>query len=124
MDELGTITKLFDQQKMAIRTMLKYYDYNGNGKGFLNAALKRIDDHFLQLSEMKSTSISAQKAVENLLDLKQKQANVDEARMARWQAEATQEQSRSVMVFTVFSVMSVGHFLPFFFFFFFFFNPR
>ena len=46
--------------------------------------------------------------VENLLDLKQKQANVDESRMARWQAEVTQDQSRSVMVFTVFTVMSAS----------------
>lgn len=46
--------------------------------------------------------------VENLLDLKQKQANVDESRMARWQAEVTQNQSRSVMVFTVFTVMSAS----------------
>ena len=46
--------------------------------------------------------------VENLLDLKQKQANVDESRMARWQAEVTQDQSRSVMVFTIFTVMSAA----------------
>jgi hypothetical protein len=50
--------------------------------------------------------------VETLLDLKQKQANVDEARMARWQAEVTQNQSRSVMVFTIFTVMSVLAVLP------------
>lgn len=50
--------------------------------------------------------------VETLLDLKQKQANVDEARMARWQAEVTQNQSRSVMVFTIFTVMSVLSVLP------------
>jgi hypothetical protein len=43
--------------------------------------------------------------VETLLDLKQKQANVDEAKMARWQAEVTQNQSRAVMVFTIFTVM-------------------
>lgn len=43
--------------------------------------------------------------VETLLDLKQKQANVDEAKMARWQAEVTQTQSRAVMVFTIFSVV-------------------
>jgi hypothetical protein len=43
--------------------------------------------------------------VENLLDLKQKQANVDESRLARWEAEVTQTQSRSVMVFTIFTVM-------------------
>jgi Mg2+ and Co2+ transporter CorA len=46
--------------------------------------------------------------VENLLDLKQKQANVDESRLARWEAEVTQTQSRSVMVFTIFTVI----FLP------------
>lgn len=43
--------------------------------------------------------------METLLDLKQKQANVDEAKAARWQAEETQNQSRSLMVFTIFTVM-------------------
>lgn len=107
-DELSTILKLFDQQDTVITSMMKYFDQDGCGKVFLDAAQVRIDEYRSQIGEMKENSHLAQKAVETLLDLKQKQANVDEAKIARWQAEATQNQSRSVMVFTIFTVI----FLP------------
>ncbi|CAG8075584.1 unnamed protein product [Penicillium salamii] len=107
-DELGTILKLFDQQDGVIQSMTKYFDNRGDGKSFLDLSQARIEEYRSQISEMKENSHLAQKAVETLLDLKQKQANVDEAKMARWQAEVTQTQSRAVMVFTIFSVV----FLP------------
>lgn len=107
-DELSTIIKLLDQQDGVIKSMMKYFDLNGCGKMFLDTAQLRIDEYRSQLGEMKENSHLAQKAVETLLDLKQKQANVDEAKMARWQAEETQNQSRSLMVFTIFTVI----FLP------------
>jgi Mg2+ and Co2+ transporter CorA len=104
-DELATILKLLDQQDGVIKSMMKYCESKGCGKVFLDTAQLRIDEYRTQISEMKENSHLAQKAVETLLDLKQKQANVDEAKIARWQAEATQNQSRSVMVFTIFTVM-------------------
>ncbi|KAJ5543561.1 hypothetical protein N7535_005985 [Penicillium sp. DV-2018c] len=107
-DELGSILKLLDQQDTVIKSMTKYFDDKGYGKEFLNTAQDRIDGYRSQINEMKENSHVTQKAVETLLDLKQKQANVDEAKMARWEAEVTQTQSRAVMVFTVFSVV----FLP------------
>ncbi|CEJ61184.1 hypothetical protein PMG11_09722 [Penicillium brasilianum] len=107
-DELSTILKLLDQQDTVVKSMMKYFDRNGCGIVFLNAAQMRIDEYRTQIGEMKENSHLAQKAVETLLDLKQKQANVDEAKMARWQAEETQNQSRSLMVFTIFTVI----FLP------------
>ncbi|KAJ5171925.1 hypothetical protein N7492_004518 [Penicillium capsulatum] len=107
-DELATILKLLDQQDAVIKSMVKYFDIKGCGKVFLDAAQLRINEYRTQIGEMKDNSHLAQKAVETLLDLKQKQANVDEAKMARWQAEVTQTQSRSVMVFTIFTVI----FLP------------
>ncbi|KAJ5206624.1 Mitochondrial substrate/solute carrier [Penicillium cf. griseofulvum] len=108
-DELSTILKLLDQQDGVIKSMVKYFDNRGGyGKSFLDTAQERIDEYRSQISEMKESSHLAQKAVETLLDLKQKQANVDEAKMTRWQAEVAQTQSRAVMVFTIFSVV----FLP------------
>lgn len=104
-DELATILRLLDQQDGVIKSMMKYFEVKGCGKVFLDAAQLRIDEYRAQITEMKENSHLAQKAVETLLDLKQKQANVDEAKIARWQAEATQNQSRSVMVFTIFKVM-------------------
>ncbi|KAJ5590354.1 hypothetical protein N7450_004326 [Penicillium hetheringtonii] len=107
-DELSTILRLLEQQDSVIKGMKKYFDRKHYGRVFLDIAQSRIDEYRTQIEEMKSNSHTAQKAVETLLDLKQKQANVDEAKMARWQAEVTQNQSRSVMVFTIFTVI----FLP------------
>lgn len=106
-DELATILKLLDQQDGVIKNMIKYFEIKDCGKVFLDTAQLRIDEYRVQINEMKENSHLTQKAVETLLDLKQKQANVDEAKIARWQAEATQNQSRSVMVFTIFTVMCV-----------------
>ncbi|KGO66589.1 Mg2+ transporter protein, CorA-like/Zinc transport protein ZntB [Penicillium italicum] len=107
-DELSTILKLLDQQDAVIKSMVKYFGNRGYGKSFLDTSQERIDEYRSQISDMKENSHLAQKAVETLLDLKQKQANVDEAKMTRWQAEVAQTQSRAVMVFTIFSVV----FLP------------
>ncbi|KKK20761.1 hypothetical protein AOCH_002269 [Aspergillus ochraceoroseus] len=106
-DELGTILKLLEQQTTTIKTMANYFEYRGYGKRFIHAALMRLDEYHIHITEMRGNAIAAQKAVENLLDLKQKQANVDEARLARWEAEVTQSQSRAVMVFTIFTIMQV-----------------
>ncbi|GFF29050.1 hypothetical protein IFM46972_02521 [Aspergillus udagawae] len=108
MDELGTIMKLLEQQTTTVKTMARYFEDRGYGKVFVEASLARLDEYRNQVQEMRENTILAQKAVENLLDLKQKQANVDESRLARWEAEVTQTQSRSVMVFTIFTVI----FLP------------
>ncbi|KMK62050.1 hypothetical protein Y699_02891 [Aspergillus fumigatus Z5] len=108
MDELGTIMKLLEQQTTTVKTMARYFEDRGYGKAFVEATLARLDEYHNQVQEMRDNTILAQKAVENLLDLKQKQANVDESRLARWEAEVTQTQSRSVMVFTIFTVI----FLP------------
>lgn len=44
----------------------------------------------------------------NLLDIKQKQANVDESRLARFQIDATAAQGRSILVFTIFTIIFVS----------------
>ncbi|KAL2856693.1 hypothetical protein BJY01DRAFT_242737 [Aspergillus pseudoustus] len=107
-DELGTILKLLEQQTATIKDMARYFEHRGYGKRFMHASLARLDGYRTHITEMRENAIAAQKAVENLLDLKQKQANVDESRLARWEAEVTQSQSRAVMVFTIFTVI----FLP------------
>ncbi|KAL5343814.1 hypothetical protein BJX70DRAFT_385147 [Aspergillus crustosus] len=107
-DELGTILKLLEQQQTTIHDLAKYFEHRGYGKRFALASLTRLEEYRTHITEMRENAIAAQKAVENLLDLKQKQANVDESRLARWEAEVTQSQSRAVMVFTIFTVI----FLP------------
>ncbi|KAB8259831.1 hypothetical protein BDV32DRAFT_138568 [Aspergillus pseudonomiae] len=107
-DELGTILKLLEQQTATIKLMAQYFEDKGYGKIFIESALSRLEDYRTQVTDMRENAHLAQKAVENLLDLKQKQANVDESRITRWQAEVAQNQSQSVMVFTIFTVI----FLP------------
>ncbi|CAL5875238.1 uncharacterized protein PFLUO_LOCUS9542 [Penicillium psychrofluorescens] len=107
-DELSTLLKLLDQQETVSKRMVEYFEAKGYGKMFLDTAMSRLGEYRSQIGEMKENSHDAQKAVETLLDLKQKQANVDESKMTRWQAEVTQNQSRAVMVFTIFTVI----FLP------------
>ncbi|PWY68656.1 hypothetical protein BO70DRAFT_374330 [Aspergillus heteromorphus CBS 117.55] len=107
-DELGTILKLLEQQTTTVKVMSSYFEHKGYGQVFVGSALARLDEYRGQVLEMRENASVAQKAVENLLDLKQKQASVDESRLARWEAEVTQDQSRSVMVFTIFTII----FLP------------
>ncbi|RAK96319.1 uncharacterized protein BO80DRAFT_366606 [Aspergillus ibericus CBS 121593] len=107
-DELGTILKLLEQQTATVTAMTSYFEQKGCGKVFIESALSRLDEYRSQVLDMRENATLAQKAVENLLDLKQKQASVDESRLARWEAEVTQDQSRSVMVFTIFTII----FLP------------
>ena len=63
MDELGTIMKLFDQQKTTINSMLRYYGDKIYGKGFLEAALARLDEYRNQVLEMREDAHLARKAV-------------------------------------------------------------
>lgn len=129
-DELSTLLKLLEQQATTVRTMSSYFEHRGCGQAFIESALSRLEEYRNQVLEMRENASVAQKAVrshqptfsprqdieltppnqqvENLLDLKQKQASVDESRLARWEAEVTQDQSRSVMVFTIFTIMSVS----------------
>ncbi|KAI2893518.1 hypothetical protein CBS13152_4507 [Aspergillus niger] len=107
-DELSTLLKLLEQQSNTVRTMSSYFEHKGCGQAFIESALSRLEEYRNQVLEMRENASVAQKAVENLLDLKQKQASVDESRLARWEAEVTQDQSRSVMVFTIFTII----FLP------------
>ncbi|KAI9038646.1 uncharacterized protein KD926_010590 [Aspergillus affinis] len=107
-DELGTVLKLLEQQTATVKIMASYFEEKGYGKVFIESALSRLEDYHTQVLEMKENAYSAQKDAESLLDIKQEQANIDESRMARWQAEVTRDQSQSVMVFTIFTVI----FLP------------
>lgn len=54
-----------------------------------------------------------QKAIDMLLDLKQKQANIVEAEFARKQSEVTAKQGGTIMVFTVVTILFVSAYLVF-----------
>lgn len=56
---------------------------------------------------------TVQKSLEALLDLKQKQANINEAKSVREQSHAAAKQADTIMVFTAVTVLFVsGRMLP------------
>ncbi|KAI9805685.1 MAG: hypothetical protein M1833_005178 [Piccolia ochrophora] len=112
-DELKTIEILLQTQQSKLQELLDEYSrfdrtHTVNGHEILDEALQTVKDQTEQVESMLSHARDAQQAYKDLLDMKQKEQNTDEARQARHQAETATSQSRSVMVFTVFTVI----FLP------------
>ncbi|MCJ1386386.1 hypothetical protein MMC17_009512 [Xylographa soralifera] len=113
-DELDTLQKLFTEQKDTIKQMVGIYKHesysqiSSNGLSILSNAQEKLEEYTHQVDQMIKNASRTRSDFEKLLDLKQRQANVDEARLARYQADVTSVQSRAVMVFTVFTVL----FLP------------
>ncbi|TVY80428.1 hypothetical protein LSUE1_G004753, partial [Lachnellula suecica] len=113
-DELKTLETLFGTQKTAIEIMIKHYQSNdlrlftGNALGFLLQANAKLDEYLHHTSKMIKSVQSTRDDFDKLLGMVQRQAQVDEVRLARLQADLASAQSRSVMIFTVFTVI----FLP------------
>ena len=114
-DELNTVRKLIKEQQDCVSEMIKQYrDLNvrhgkaSNGIKFLDDVDQFLSEHREQLDGMLKSAQAAQKAFKELLDMKQKQANIVEAHLAREQTEVAADQSRSVMIFTIFTII----FLP------------
>ena len=114
-DELGTLEKLFEEQKTGITDMIEHYkDFQGKrdmgklGAKLLDEAIRAVQGYCDQVASMRKSALTAQSAYRDLLDMKQKQANIVEAHLSREQADNSQEQSRSILVFTFFTII----FLP------------
>ena len=114
-DELNTLDKLFKEQQKSVLDMIpQYHDLNQHqkkgfyGTHFLQEVRHTLDGYKEQIDLMLKSAQTAQKAYKELLDMKQKQANVDEAHLTREQTEVATDQSRSIMIFTIFTII----FLP------------
>ncbi|KAH6670519.1 hypothetical protein B0J14DRAFT_516061 [Halenospora varia] len=113
-DELKTLETLFTDQKKAIDAMIDAYKSNDlarlttNGLPFLRQAATKLDEYKHQVAKMIDSVRSTRDDFDKLLGMVQRQAQVDEVRLARLQADLASAQSRSVMIFTVFTVI----FLP------------
>ena len=117
-DEFNTLHKLFREQQRVVTDMLTHYTElnKQQGKGALGIQWLIETNHTLDGYEEQVESIlksveMAQKAFKELLDMKQKHANIVEAHLAREQtehSEAAADQSRSVMIFTIVTII----FLP------------
>ncbi|ORY17310.1 cora-like Mg2+ transporter protein-domain-containing protein [Clohesyomyces aquaticus] len=115
-DELGMITRLFSRQAEVIDNLIHDYKIlDGESKahaksiGWLDEAKNRYI-HSYQ-NEINDLMTSAKVTIEDymsLLDMKQKQSNVVEAYISRMTAQTSGEQNRSIMIFTIFTII----FLP------------
>ncbi|KAH8593695.1 hypothetical protein B0O99DRAFT_515442 [Bisporella sp. PMI_857] len=113
-DELHTLEELFDAQRDEILTMIQIYkkedlrDLTANGLLFLNQAEDYLSDYKRHVQRMIDDVRATREDFDKLLQMVQRQAQVDEVRLQRLQADLASAQSRSVMIFTVFTVI----FLP------------
>lgn len=84
----------------------QYHDLNTRNKGlnginFLVEIQQFLSEQREQINEMLKTSQSTQTAFKELLDMKQK----DAIRISQEQTEKAADSSRSIMVFTVFTII-------------------
>ncbi|KAI0157951.1 hypothetical protein GGR52DRAFT_582787 [Hypoxylon sp. FL1284] len=113
-DELNTMKNLFSEQESTIKQMKECYEkpelrpYTENGLGFLEEALKRLQEYQKQVHEMLERVDNTKKDYEKLQEMVQRQAQVDDVRWSRLQTELASSQNVSVMIFTTFTVL----FLP------------
>ncbi|KAI0007362.1 hypothetical protein F4779DRAFT_516523 [Xylariaceae sp. FL0662B] len=113
-DELNTMKNLFSEQQATIEVMKENYekpelkDITVHGRGFLEEALKRLEEYKRQTHDMIERVETTRKDYEKLQEMVQRQAQVDEVRWSRLQTELASSQNLSVMIFTTFTVL----FLP------------
>ncbi|KAF2232829.1 hypothetical protein EV356DRAFT_238033 [Viridothelium virens] len=116
-DELTSLLKLFNEQLSVLQTMIS--KWNGimaqinrklASKELLTKAVDKIASYKSETKRMIDDCHTAQDAsqYEKLLDMKQKQANVDEMWLARQSTTVAAEQGRAIMFFTIFTIV----FLP------------
>jgi hypothetical protein len=113
-DELSTLRHLFKEQVKWLEVMRANYakpelrDHTYYGRPYLDEALERVTEYEYQASEMIKRVGNTRDDYDKLLQMVQRQAQVDEVRLSRLQADLASAQSRSVMIFTTFTVI----FLP------------
>ncbi|PHH77086.1 hypothetical protein CDD80_955 [Ophiocordyceps camponoti-rufipedis] len=113
-DELLMLSHLFDQQSKVLSAMHGVYlrpdirDVSANGRVFLSEALSRLRHHGQRAADMVQRVRSTRDDYDKLLQMVQRQAQVDEVRLSRLHADLAGAQSRSVTIFTTFTVI----FLP------------
>lgn len=113
-DELLILLHLFERQSKVVSSMLSTFarpeirERTANGRVFLSEALKRLSEYAHQAQEMIQRVRNTRNDYDKLLQMVQRQAQVDEVRLSRLHADLASAQSRSVMIFTTFTVI----FLP------------
>ncbi|KAI9713536.1 MAG: hypothetical protein M1820_000918 [Bogoriella megaspora] len=73
----------------------------------LTMGLDKVYEYQDEIDAMLNDCKTLQNAYETLLDMRQKQASVDEAALARKSADVAADQNRAIVVFTIFTVLFV-----------------
>lgn len=113
-DELLVLLQLFDRQYAVLSSMLTAYnspalhDRTHHGRAFINEARRLVGGYKRRTLDMADRVRSTRDDYDKLLQMVQRQSQVDEVRLSRLHADLASAQSRSVMIFTVFTVI----FLP------------
>ncbi|KAF9876813.1 hypothetical protein CkaCkLH20_05659 [Colletotrichum karsti] len=113
-DELKSLERLFEQQDGVVKNMKAVFESDDlkhltrNGRMFLDEALDKLEEYKSQTTEMLKRVDTTRNDYEKLLEMVQRQAQVDEVRWSRLQTELASSQNLSVMTFTTFTVI----FLP------------
>ena len=116
-DELNIIDRLIKDQQAVVMDMLRQYrelgkrDKGISGVEFLLETSHTLEDYKEQINGMLKNVTGTEKDYRELISMKQQRASVVEhqrARIAHERNEAAADSSRSILVFTVFTVI----FLP------------
>ncbi|PHH58818.1 hypothetical protein CDD81_4356 [Ophiocordyceps australis] len=113
-DELLTLGHLFDSQTLTLQAMHSTYERpelrskTARGRGFLTEALGRLRAYTQAANDMLARVRATRDDYDKLLQMVQRQAQVDEVRISRLHADLASAQGRSVMIFTTYTVI----FLP------------
>lgn len=124
-DELKSLLDLFGEQQDHIKTLLKISEakadedpkasqnapgasLTSNGRYFLTEALEKLKTYRSQVEDMIDRVQKALRDFDRLLEIVQKQTQLEDGYISRHQADLAKVQNRSVIIFTVFSVV----FLP------------
>jgi Mg2+ and Co2+ transporter CorA len=119
-DELHTLMVLFRDQETVIKEFEKILRLdNSRPKRILEqymANIKKMDEHAIDTynavcSHPRTVAAPDSLQLNHLLDLKQKHANVQEARSSRRQADDTAKQGDTLLVFTLVTIIFVSSFL-------------
>ncbi|KAF2456943.1 hypothetical protein BDY21DRAFT_379872 [Lineolata rhizophorae] len=116
-DEVNIIKYILDDQKYVLEEMKRQFTKKKPTKEEEIAEREFVEQLYDisghqtrldQVEKLESDSVRVQKALSGLLDLKQKQANLIEAEEARHDAEEAGRQTKTILVFTIVTII----FLP------------
>ncbi|KAH0559254.1 hypothetical protein GP486_004233 [Trichoglossum hirsutum] len=107
-DELGSLKRLFEVQTKVVRKAEGLFGeaertHRGGQKSAVRLVrvVDRVEEFETTIDKLIEAAEKARDSLQNLLDLKQKEANVSEARSGNLQALAAKQQGKTLLIFTL-----------------------